>query len=169
MGYRLCAWTDMRVAASCTTEDRDVAEVVARVCPGMIALDIDRRGPASAMTAARLTAAAPAGRIVALTGSPGPHQAVSATRAGVVASVSRQAHLADFVATVHAADSGHAMFPLDPPGAVPREPSVEAGRSPGHVRPAHDARPDTSARSSRPCASAPSADPHPIAEVARWN
>ena len=141
MAYCLCASADMWVAARCTTEDPNLTEVAAQVRPDVIALDVEQLGPAAAATTAKLAAAAPAARIVALTACRDPRQAVAAARAGVVAWVPKQAHLADFVATVRAAHGGHAVFPPDLLEAVQRELHADAYRSRRRVRPAQDARP----------------------------
>ena len=141
MAYCLCASADLWVAARCTTEDPNLAEVAAQVHPDVIALDIEQLGPAAATITARLAAAAPAARIVALTGSRDPRQVVAAARAGVVAWVSKQAHLADFVAAVRAVHGGHAVFPPDLLGAVLRELRADACRSRGPARAVRDARP----------------------------
>jgi len=134
MAQCLCAWADLWVAARCTTDDPNLAEVAARVDPDVIALDVEQLGTATAAITARLAAAAPAARIVALTGSRDPRQAVAAARAGVVAWVPKQAHLDDFVATVRAAGGGQAVFPPDLLGPVLRELRADARRGRARLR-----------------------------------
>jgi NarL family two-component system response regulator LiaR len=136
VAHCLCASADLWVAARCTTDDPNLAEVVAQVHPDVIAVDVEQLGAEAGAATARLAAAAPAARIVALTDSRDPRKAVAAARAGVVAWVPKQSQLVDFVATVHAAHSGHAVFPPDLLGAVLRELRADAHRFPCRMSPA---------------------------------
>jgi two-component system nitrate/nitrite response regulator NarL len=125
----LCGSADVWVAALCTTDDPNLAEVTTRVRPDVIALDVEPLGAAVGDTTAQLAAAAPTACIVVLTGSRDPLLAVAAARAGVMAWVPKQAHLADFVATVRAVGRGDAVFPPDLLGVVLRELSADARRA----------------------------------------
>lgn len=133
VAHCLCSSPDLWVAARCTTDDPNLAEVVTQVSPDVIALDVEQLGAAAGKTTAQLAEAAPAACIVALTGSRDPRKAVAAARAGVVAWVPKQGRLVDFVATVRAARSGHAVFPPDLLGAVLRDLRADARRYRGRV------------------------------------
>ena len=128
VAHCLCASADLWVAARCTTDDPNLAEVVAQVHPDVIAVDVEQLGAAAGATTALLAAAAPTACIVALTDSQDPRKAVAAARAGVIAWVPKESQLVDFVATVHAAYSGHAVFPPNLLGAVLRELRADAHR-----------------------------------------
>ncbi len=141
VAHCLCASADLWVAARCTTDDPNLAEVVAQVHPDVIAVDVDQLGAAAGATTACLAAAAPSASIVVLTDCQDPRKAVAAARAGVVAWVPKQSHLVDFVATVRAARRGDAVFPPHLLGAVLRDLHAHARRYRCRVPPARRALP----------------------------
>ncbi|WP_153035249.1 response regulator transcription factor [Amycolatopsis sp. YIM 10] len=118
LAAKLSAVGGLLVVGRSSTTDPGLVDAVARSRPHVITVDIQPVGPATANLLGRLGAAAPDARIVVLTGSHDPVQAVVAARWGATAWVGKDSSTEHLVAVLHGVCGGKAYFSPDLLGFV---------------------------------------------------
>jgi two-component system, NarL family, response regulator LiaR len=116
----LSAEDDLRVVGSTAPADPDLPDLLARLRPDVVTVDVASLGPRPTVLLEAVRTAVADVRIVVLTGSRDVGQVVEAARAGALAWVSKERPAADLVATIRAVCVGHACYPPDYLGAVLR-------------------------------------------------
>jgi NarL family two-component system response regulator LiaR len=132
LAMRLSDEADVRVVATFSSSEPDLAGKVRAIRPDVVTVDV---GPLGATAAAslieQLTRRDPELRVVVLTGAHETEQVVKVARAGAVAWLSKEAPTIELLATIRAVCAGHARYPTEHLGAVLRELVGELRRSGG--------------------------------------
>jgi DNA-binding NarL/FixJ family response regulator len=124
---RLSGAPDLWVVGRCTTADQNSAGLATLLRPDIITIEITTARDATALLG-RFRSAWPPGRIVVLTESHNPQQAVEAARAGADGWVSKESSVQALVWVLHWAGRGHAWFPPEQLGPVLRELRADVAR-----------------------------------------
>jgi two-component system, NarL family, response regulator LiaR len=121
LAARLSAMDDLWVLGRYTTDDPLLLNVVYRVRPDVIIIDIAPAGPGTAAMLRRLQAAWRTSRVLVLTGTHDPAQAVAAARAGVDAWIPKEASMDELVGALRGVCRGQATYPPEQLGEVLRQ------------------------------------------------
>ncbi len=121
LAIRLSAVPDLWVLGQYSTDDPRLTEVVSHLGPDVVVIDVAPVGPAAPGLLARLTAACPGTRLVVLTASRDPHDAVAAARIGVDAWVRKDCSVEQLVSILRGVALGHASYPPELLGMVLHE------------------------------------------------
>jgi two-component system, NarL family, response regulator LiaR len=127
LAARLSSTPDIVVVGHCTTQDphRDVLATLLR--PDVITIEVAQAQDAAALLAS-FHAAWPPARLVVLTASRDPRQAVEAARAGADGWVSKESSIGTLADAVRSARRGDACFPPEQLGHVLRDLRADVGR-----------------------------------------
>jgi two-component system, NarL family, response regulator LiaR len=128
LAARLSAAPDLWVAGRCATGDPNLADIVRRARPDVVAIEVEPLGPAIGEVLERITAARPGVRLVVLSADRNVAHAVDAARAGADAWVPKQTGANEFEAVLRAVCRGHSWFPPEMLGEILRELRADVGR-----------------------------------------
>jgi two-component system nitrate/nitrite response regulator NarL len=128
LAARLSEAPDLWVAGRCATGDPNVADIVRRARPDVVAIEVEPLGPAIGEALERITAARPGVRLVVLSADRNIAHAVDAARAGADAWVPKQAGADEFEAVLRAVCRGHSWYPPEMLGEILRELRADVGR-----------------------------------------
>jgi two-component system, NarL family, response regulator LiaR len=126
---RLSVVPDLWVVGQCATSDHRLPEMVGRLRPDVITLDVEPAGPSTAGLVERLKGERPSVHIVVLSGGHDVHQAVDAARAGAAAWVPKECGVDKLTWVLRGVCDGHSWFPPEMLGAVLRELREDARRA----------------------------------------
>ncbi len=121
LSAHLATCPDLRVVGRCGTSDPGVTEVVERLRPDVITLEVQPAGSGTGELLGRLATAWPGAHVVVLTGEHDEGRAVEAARAGAVAWVPKERGADELATVLRGAVRGHSWFPPELLGAVLRE------------------------------------------------
>lgn len=121
LAARLSRADDLWVAGRSVTGDRDLPELVGRLRPDVITIEVAGLGSAIEEVLGSLVAAWPDTRIVVLTSEQDSERAVRAARAGVAAWVPKERGADELLEVVRGVARGESWFPPELLGPVLRE------------------------------------------------
>jgi two-component system, NarL family, response regulator LiaR len=119
---------DIVVVGHCRTQDPRPEVLAALLCPDVITIEVAQAHDATTLLTL-LRAACPPARIVVLTASGDPQQALEAARAGADGWVPKQSSLDVLAHALRCAGQGQSYFPPEQLGAVLRELRADVGRA----------------------------------------
>jgi two-component system nitrate/nitrite response regulator NarL len=128
LAARLSAAPDLWVAGRCATGDPDLAGIVRRTRPDVVAIEVEPLGPAIGEMLERIMVARPGVRIVVLSADRNVAHAVDAARAGADAWVPKEVGADDFEDVLRAVCVGHSWYPPELLGEILRELRADVGR-----------------------------------------
>jgi DNA-binding NarL/FixJ family response regulator len=128
LAARLSATPDIVVVGHCRTQDPRPDVLAALLRPDVITIDVAQAHDAATLLTL-LRAAWPPARIVVLTASRDPQQALDAARAGADGWVPKQSALDVLAHALRCAGQGQSYFPPEQLGAVLRELRADVGRA----------------------------------------
>lgn len=118
---RLSAESDLWVAGQCTTDDPQLLELVARLRPDVVSVDVETVRTAATELIRRLQSTVPSIRIVVLTASRDPQLAADVAKSGAQAWVFKESSVEVFIDVLRGVSQGRASYPDEVLGAVLRE------------------------------------------------
>jgi len=128
LAVTLSAEADLRVVGRSTPEDPGLADLITRLRPDVITIDVAPLGERPSALLGRLAVARPEIKVVVLTASRDLRQLIDVARVGADAWLSKESPSADLVATIRAVCAGHTCYPSAHLGAVLR--ALAAGARP---------------------------------------
>ena len=128
LAARLSAAPDLWVAGRCATGDPNLADIVRRAHPDVVAIEVEPLGPAIGEVLEQITAARPGVRLVVLSADRNVAHAVDAARAGADAWVPKEVGADEFEAVLRAVCRGHSRYPPEMLGEILRELRADVGR-----------------------------------------
>jgi NarL family two-component system response regulator LiaR len=128
LAARLSSTPDIVVVGHCSTRDPHPDVLAALLRPDVITIEVAQAHDAATLLALFRTAWPPA-RVVVLTGSRDPEQAVEAARAGADGWVSKESSIDALAHALRCASQGHACFPPEQLGHVLRDLRADVGRA----------------------------------------
>jgi len=128
LAARLSVAPDLWVAGRCATGDPNLADIVRRARPDVVAIEVEPLGPAIGEVLERITTARPGVRLVVLSADRNVSHAVDAARAGADAWVPKEVGADEFEAMLRAVCRGHSWFPPEMLGEILRELRADVGR-----------------------------------------
>lgn len=128
LAARLCSTPDIVVVGHCTTRDPHPEVLASLLRPDVITVEVAPAHDAATLLTLVRTVWPPA-RIVVLTASRDPEQAVEAARAGADGWVSKEASIDALAHALRCASRGHACFPPDQLGHVLLDLRAEVSRA----------------------------------------
>jgi NarL family two-component system response regulator LiaR len=128
LAARLSTTPDIVVVGHCTTRDPHPEELATLLRPDVITIEAAQPHDAAALLTLFRTAWPPA-RVVVLTSSRDPEQAIEAARAGADGWVSKESSIDTLAHALRCASQGHACFPPEQLGRVLRELRADVGRA----------------------------------------
>ncbi|GAA2775878.1 response regulator transcription factor [Saccharopolyspora taberi] len=129
LSVRLSTVPDLWVVGRCELTDPRLPEMVRRLRPDVITIDVEPAGTAAGELIRGLQRERPDVRVVVLTGKHDPDQAVEAARAGASAWVSKESGVDELTEVLRGVREGHAWFPPELLGAVLGELREDAVRA----------------------------------------
>jgi DNA-binding NarL/FixJ family response regulator len=135
LAARLSAAPDLWVAGRCTTGDPRLTEIVRRLRPDVIMIEVEPLGGACGDVLRRLIAAQPGVRVVVLSADHNVAHAVEAARAGVAAWVPKEHGAAELEGVLRGVCRGKAWYPPQMLGAILRELRADIDHATEHVDP----------------------------------
>jgi two-component system, NarL family, response regulator LiaR len=121
LASRLASAPDLWVAGTCTATDPNLPDIVRRLRPDVVTIEVEPLGPAVGEVLRRLIAAWPQAEVVVLSSDQDVSHAVEAARAGVAAWVTKQQGAAELETVLRGVRAGRSWFPPEMLGAVLRE------------------------------------------------
>ena len=121
LAARLSAVDDLWILGRYTTDHPQLPDVVQRLRPDVVILEVEGLGAGSAEVLFRLQASWRLAKMVMLTGSDDPQRAVEAARFGVDAWIPKESSFDQLVAAIRGVCQGHAIYPPRQLGAVLRQ------------------------------------------------
>lgn len=121
LAARLSRSPELWVLGNAPTADPSLLELLARLRPNVITVDVEPFRAATSAVLELLRASCPVANLVVVTGTEDPTLAVDAARAGAVGWVSKTSPPEHLVDVLLAASQGHAWYPPSQLGAVLRE------------------------------------------------
>lgn len=112
---------DLWVVGQCSTTDPGLAELVARLRPDVITVDLGPAGDAAGALVRQLCEQRPEVSVVVLAATPDEQQAVEAARSGAAAWVSKESGLDELTTVLRGVVRGCCWFPPELLGPVLRE------------------------------------------------
>ncbi|MBV8542993.1 MAG: response regulator transcription factor [Pseudonocardiales bacterium] len=128
LAARLSATADLVVVGHCATRDPEPDVLATAARPDVITIEVAQAHDA-ATPLRRFRAAWPPARVVVLTASRDPEQALDAARAGADGWVSKESSVEALVHALRCAGQGQACFPPEQLGHVLRELRADVGRA----------------------------------------
>jgi two-component system, NarL family, response regulator LiaR len=128
LAARLSAAPDLWVAGRCATGDPNLADIVRRARPDVVAIEVEPLGAAIGEVLERIAAVRPGVRLVVLSADRNVSHAVDAARAGADAWVPKEVGADEFEAVVRAVCRGHSWYPPEMLGEILRELRADVGR-----------------------------------------
>jgi two-component system nitrate/nitrite response regulator NarL len=128
LAARLSSTPDIVVVGHCSTRDPHPDVLATLLRPDVITIEVAQAHDAATLLALFRTAWPPA-RVVVLTGSRDPEQAVEAARAGADGWVSKESSIDALAHALRSASRGHACFPPEQLGHVLRDLRADIGRA----------------------------------------
>lgn len=128
LAARLSAAPDLWVAGRCATGDPNLADIVRRARPDVVAIEVEPLGSAIGEVLERIAAARPGVRLVVLSADRNVAHAVDAARAGADAWVPKEVGADEFEAVLRAVCRGHSWYPPEMLGEILRELRADVGR-----------------------------------------
>lgn len=135
LAARLSAAPDLWVAGRCTTADPRLTEIVRRLRPDVIMIEVEPLGLALGDVLRRLMATRPGVRVVVLSADHQTAHAVEAARAGAAAWVPKERGAAELEAVLRGVCRGHSWFPPEMLGEILRELRADVRRATEHSDP----------------------------------
>jgi len=127
LAARLASTPDIVVVGHCTTRDPHPGALATLLCPDVITIEVAQAHDAATLLASFHAACAPA-RVVVLTASRDPQQAVEAARAGADGWVSKESSIGTLADALRGASRGDSYFPPEQLGHVLRDLRADVGR-----------------------------------------
>ncbi len=124
---KLSSTPDLVVVGHCTTRDPHPDVLATLLRPDVITIEVAQAHDAATLLAV-FHAAWPPARVVVLTASRDPRQAVGAARAGADGWVSKESSIDTLADALRSASRGHAYFPPEQLGHVLRDLRADVGR-----------------------------------------
>ena len=121
LAARLSSVDDLWILGRYPTDHPQLPDVVQRLRPDVVILEVEALGAAGTDMLCRLQAAWPLAKMLVLTGSDDPQRAVQAARCGVDAWVPKESSFDQLVAAILGVCQGHAIYPPRQLGAVLRQ------------------------------------------------
>jgi NarL family two-component system response regulator LiaR len=128
LAARLSTTPDIVVVGHCTTRDPHPEGLATLLRPDVITIEAEQAHDAATLLTLFRTAWPPA-RVVVLTASRDPEQAVDAARAGADGWVSKESSVDTLAHALRCASRGHASFPPEELGRVLAELRADVGRA----------------------------------------
>lgn len=128
LAARLSTTPDIVVVGHCTTRDPHPDVLATLLRPDVITIEVTQGHNAATLLTLFRTAWPPA-RVVVLTASRDPEQAVDAARAGADGWVSKESSIDAFAHALRCAGQGQACFPPEQLGSVLRELRADVGQA----------------------------------------
>lgn len=128
LAARLSTTPDIVVVGHCTTRDPHPHVLATLLCPDVITVEVTQAHDAATLLTLFRTAWPPA-RVVVLTASRDPEQALDAARAGADGWVSKESSIDALAHALRCAGQGQACFPPEQLGRVLRELRADVGRA----------------------------------------
>lgn len=128
LAARLSTTPDIVVVGHCTTQDPHPHVLATLLRPDVITIEVAQAHDAATLLTLFRTAWPPA-RVVVLTASRDPEQALDAARAGADGWVSKESSIDTLAHALRCAGQGHACFPPEQLGRVLRELRADVGRA----------------------------------------
>ncbi|CAM03183.1 LuxR family two component transcriptional regulator [Saccharopolyspora erythraea NRRL 2338] len=129
LSVRLSTVPDLWLVGRCELEDPRLPEMVRRLRPDVITVDVEPVGTRGGELVRLLRRERPQVHVVVLTGRHDPDQAVEAARAGVQAWVSKESGVDELTAVLRGVCAGHGWYPPELLGIVLRELREDAVRA----------------------------------------
>lgn len=127
LAARLASTPDIVVVGHCTTRDPHPDALATLLCPDVITIEVAQALDAASLLAS-FHAACPTARVVILTASQDPKQAVEAARAGADGWVSKESSIGTLADALRSASRGDSYFPPEQLGHVLRDLRADVGR-----------------------------------------
>jgi DNA-binding NarL/FixJ family response regulator len=127
LAARLASTPDIVVVGHCTTQDPHPDALATLLCPDVITIEVAQVQDAATLLAS-FHAACPSARVVILTASRDPKQAVEAARAGADGWVSKESSIGTLADALRSASRGDSYFPPEQLGHVLRDLRADVGR-----------------------------------------
>jgi NarL family two-component system response regulator LiaR len=120
LAARLSAAEDIWVAGRCSASDPNLLDVVRRLQPDVITIEVEPLGPATGKTIRQLIAARPGVKVVVVSAESDMTLALDAARAGAVAWVAKRQGAAELEAIIRGVQRGESWYPPEMLGEILR-------------------------------------------------
>lgn len=120
LAARLSAAEDIWVAGRCSATDPNLPDVVRRLQPDVITIEVEPFGPATGTVLRELIAARPEAKVVVLSAESDIALALEAARAGAAAWVAKRQSAAELEAIIRGVHRGESWYPPEMLGEILR-------------------------------------------------
>ena len=120
LAARLSVAEDIWVAGRCSASDPNLLDVVRRLQPDVITIEVEPLGPATGKTIRQLIAVRPGVKVVVVSAESDMTLALDAARAGAVAWVAKRQGAAELEAIIRGVQRGESWYPPEMLGEILR-------------------------------------------------